>query len=82
MINESFDPWEAFFGFLFINTNLSNYETFSDESKRKLTERMTILLCYEFSPKKNYGISKAEIREFVGKEIEHIANNLDFYYKE
>jgi hypothetical protein len=50
--------------------NFKTYENMTDEKRRKCREKLTIVACYQFSPRKNYDISKDTIREFVTDVIE------------
>lgn len=51
-------------------TVLATYKAMSEESRRKYRESIVINTCKAQSPKKNYGISMATIREFVGKVLD------------
>jgi hypothetical protein len=56
--------------FLLAWTNFDQYEKMSNESRAKWRERLTIMACKEFSPRKNYDISKETVRRLVADIIE------------
>lgn len=52
------------------NVNLKTYHTMTEDKREKLKTRMTILACKEFAPKKNYGVSRDEVRQFVSDTLD------------
>jgi beta-xylosidase len=45
--------------------NVKTYSGMTEEKKIKLIEKATIMTCKAFAPRRNYDISKQEIREAV-----------------
>lgn len=58
-------------------TNFKAYDDMSEESKRKWREKLTIMICREYSPRKNYDISKDEVRAMVVDAIEYWTEPVD-----
>lgn len=50
-------------------TVLATYTAMCEESRRKYRERIVITTCKAQAPKRNYGISMATVREFVGEVL-------------
>jgi hypothetical protein len=73
-MNEEFDSIDEFLGnmvaFIDASTYWQTYAKMSEESRRKYVEKLTFLICVEFSPKRNYNISKNTIREMVINVLE------------
>lgn len=73
------EEWElklsCFYGdiFAFVKgyTNFKSYENMTDEKKAKYREKLTILICFEFSPRKNYGVTKDEVRHLVSQALDY-----------
>jgi hypothetical protein len=59
------------FGFVGGYTNFKSYENMTDEKKAKYREKLTLLICFEFSPRKNYDISMDEVRQLVSQALEY-----------
>ncbi|RFU71019.1 hypothetical protein D0469_03505 [Peribacillus saganii] len=74
-MDEEFDLIEQFYyeagNFVLFCTNIKTYQAMTEEKRKKLIEKMTIMVCKAFAPRRNYDISKAEIREFVKVVIEY-----------
>jgi hypothetical protein len=47
------------------NANFETYLKMDDEKRKKLIERFTIMICKAYSPRKNYDISKDDVRLMV-----------------
>lgn len=58
--------WNDVYWYIRANTYILTYRDMPIESRTKYVSKLTIDICKEYSPRKNYDISKAEIREFVG----------------
>lgn len=56
-------------------TNFKNYEAMTDEKKAKYREKLTLQICFAFSPRKNFDISKNEVRVMVHQAIEYWRTN-------
>jgi hypothetical protein len=69
--------FHALIEFILTWTDFKNYENMSEESRIKWREKLTILACYQFSPRKNYDISKNTIRRIVTDVIESNRVNAD-----
>lgn len=71
---EEFDELDSFYHDLFNyvkdNTVFTTYEKMTEESRMKWRERLTIMACKEFSPRRNFDISKDEVRALVADAIE------------
>jgi hypothetical protein len=63
--------YDEVFRFVGTETVFKNYENMNEESRRKYREKLTLNIIFKHSPKRNYGISKAEIRETVGDMIDY-----------
>lgn len=50
-------------------TVLATYTAMCEESRRKYRERIVITTCMAQAPKRNYGISMASVRSFVGEVL-------------
>jgi hypothetical protein len=65
---------QAFLGDLYeyvaVNVNLKAYHGMTEEKREALKTKMTILACKEFAPKRNFNISRDEVRRLVGEIIE------------
>jgi len=59
------------FGFVGGYTNFKSYENMTDEKKAKYREKLTLLICFEYSPRKNYDISMDEVRQLVSQALEY-----------
>jgi hypothetical protein len=46
-------------------TDFKNYDKLSPESKEKYVNKLTLLICFETSPRKNYDIGMESIRHIV-----------------
>lgn len=68
------DQIDEFIGFIvaFVEgyTNFKNYEKMSEESKDKYINKLTLLITFETSPRKNFNISMATIRLWVRDILE------------
>lgn len=53
-------------------TVLATYKAMPEESRRKYRERIVITSCKTFAPKKNWDISMAAVREFVGRVLDEM----------
>jgi hypothetical protein len=53
------------------HANFETYEKMDDEKKRKLREKLTIMVCYEYSPRKTFDISKDTVRSMVEHAFEY-----------
>lgn len=73
-VYEEFKSYDEFLGqivaFIVACTYWKMYEKLSPESQEKYVEKLTFLSCVEFSPKRNYNISKDTIREIVRNVLE------------
>lgn len=56
-------------------TNFKNYEAMTEEKKAKYREKLTLEICFAFSPRKNFDITKNEVREMVSQAIEYWRKN-------
>ncbi len=69
MNGEDFDPVDSFIGTMveYINeeTNWRNYERMNEEKRAKYVEKLVFYICVNCAPMRNFGISKAEIRDWV-----------------
>ncbi|WP_133058675.1 hypothetical protein [Halalkalibacter urbisdiaboli] len=74
-VNTEMYEHEVFFTELYdyvaANVNFQTYHDMTEEKREKLRVRMTILACKKFAPKKNYGILREEVYDFVSDVIEH-----------
>lgn len=50
-------------------TVMKTYLAMEPETKRKYRERLTITACKTCAPKRNWGISMATVREYVGEVL-------------
>jgi hypothetical protein len=68
------DQIDEFIGFVvaFVEgyTNFKAYESMSEEKRTKFIEKLVLLITFETSPRKNFGISMATIREWVRDILE------------
>ncbi|MBV7509781.1 hypothetical protein KW850_32400 [Bacillus sp. sid0103] len=66
---EELDPEEIFFHevieFVESYTVFKNYKRMDDEKKTKYIEKLTLMIVFSASPRKNFDISMATIREVV-----------------
>lgn len=71
---EKFDSIDEFLGnmvaFIDACTYWKTYAKLSPESQEKYVEKLTFMICVEFSPKRHYSISKDSIREMVLNVLE------------
>lgn len=71
---EKFNSIDEFLGHMvaFIDacTYWQTYAKLCEESREKYVEKLTFLICVEFSPKRYYNISKDSIREMVRNVLE------------
>lgn len=69
MYDDADHELERFFSsaieFIGVNTDFKAFEKMSEESRKKWIEKLTIMVCYEFAPRRNYDISKDTIRLLV-----------------
>jgi hypothetical protein len=59
------------FRFVGTETNFTQYEKFSEESREKWKKKLTLLICFKFAPRRNFGITQAEIRATVCDMIDY-----------
>lgn len=57
--------------FIGMQTNFINYEKMSEESRAKWQKKLTLMVCFEFSPRRNYDIPRNEIARLVSEVIEY-----------
>lgn len=63
------------FDYVNLVADIETYHKMTDEQRRKLIGKLTITACKKFSPRKNYDISKEDVRGIV-------AMALDIYSKD
>jgi len=51
-------------------TDFKVYQKMSDESKKKYVNKLTLLIVFEYSPRKNYDISMETIRQWIRNILE------------
>ncbi|MCA1319788.1 hypothetical protein LC085_07660 [Bacillus tianshenii] len=61
-------------------TNIKTYSNMNNETKARYRERLVLLISYAYAPRRNYDISKAEVRDMVKCSLdallERYENNL------
>lgn len=71
MEHDQIDEFIAFvIAFVEGYTDFKNYEKMSEESRTKFIEKLTLLITFETSPRKNFDISMATIRLWVRDILE------------
>lgn len=51
-------------------TNFKAYEAMNEETRKRWREKLTIMICKGYSPRKNYDISMDEVRTMVKDAID------------
>lgn len=77
------DPVENFFHYVieFVEsyTVFKNYKKMPDEKKAKYVEKLTLMVIFDTSPRKNYDISKETIRlvvrDILDKKLAEVADD-------
>jgi hypothetical protein len=71
---EDYDPLDEFISsivsFVETYTNFTTYEKMSEETRTKFIEKLTLMIVFETSPRKNYNISMQTIRLWVRDILE------------
>lgn len=60
------------FDYVYDVANIETYRNMDAEARRKLIGRLTIGICCEYAPRRNYDISKEEIRELVTDSLDFL----------
>jgi hypothetical protein len=63
--------YDEVFRFVGTETVFKNYENMTDETRRKFREKLVIMICYKFAPRRTYDIGKDEIRATVCDMIDY-----------
>lgn len=75
MYEEELDEISQFYDkairYIGLNTHFGNYEKMSEESREKWRKKLTLMVCFEFSPRRNFDIPRSEIAELVEDAIEY-----------
>jgi hypothetical protein len=73
--DDELDPIEQFYDeairFIAMQTHFSNYEKMTEESRAEWQKKLTLMVCFEFSPRRNYDIPRTEIARLVRDVIEY-----------
>jgi hypothetical protein len=68
-VYEEYDPVDEFFAWVidFVEgyTNFKTYKKMDEEKKAKLVNKLTLIICFETSPRKNFDISMDTVRKVV-----------------